>query len=192
MVDRTRDQLAELAERRQQLEMMVQWKESLSSTDDMLTNSIRKRLENISGYKLLDEDVVKIRRLIHEFGYDDVSDAVPIAADQYFEWRDGKVVSASLDTAISKLGGICKRRAQKRANPKEDQLYFALNIWKKNSGEQHSLTIARAMNAIRDANDRGVSISRIKSICGSAGWITRLENELEAEPGTNLSTQSEG
>ena len=183
ILDKTRVQLEELEERRQQLEMMVQWKKSLTDAGDRLTEAIGKQLEDASGYVMAEDDLAKIRRLIREFGYDDVSDAAVIAIDQYFRRENGKVIQSSLDVAIGKLGGICKRRRQKRTNPEEDELYFALNIWKKVAGPQHNLTNASAMNAIRAAHARGVPLNKIKQICGTATWISRLERELESEPG---------
>jgi hypothetical protein len=181
LLDKTRAQLEELEERRQQLEMMVRWKESLAGANDRLVNAVSKQLGDASGFVMNNEDITKIRRLVREFGYDEVSEAVSIAADQYFRRENGKVTQSSLDVAIGKLGGICKRRRLKQTNPEEDDLYFALNIWKKAAGSEHSIVNSRAMDAIRAAHGRGVPLNRIKQICSTASWITRLEQELESE-----------
>lgn len=96
--------------------------------------------------------------------------------------NNGAVTKESVEHAFGKLAGICRGRRLERTNPEEAELFFALNIWKKAAGSQHSLTNSRAMDAIRAAHARGVPVQKIKQACGSSPWITRLEQELESLP----------
>lgn len=105
------NQLAELQERREQLEMMYQWELSLvDSSDDSVERAVDLIIE-LTGRGLTDTGKAKIRSYISNFGISDVLDSIRIAFTQYkcdtFEdWEN----------AFSKIYGICWNKNNKSCN----------------------------------------------------------------------------
>lgn len=106
-VDKQFNELATLNERREQMNMMLKWREELAN----LTND---QIDAISDI-LCDEDRCltdyarnKVKILIKRFGFSEVLVAAEIAYDKYvIDKRRGVAY------ALDKMGGICYNRATK-------------------------------------------------------------------------------
>ena len=97
--------LDEMQERREQLEMMVEWRESLEDVIDVGVTSIDKLYERYTGWCLGEYGKQQIRKLIKRFGFDEVYTAVWISINSYYTGTEG-----SWDFAFKKVGGICYNR----------------------------------------------------------------------------------
>jgi hypothetical protein len=101
-------QLDELNTRREQMEMMVKWKEELYSQDDLFTKSICDLIQNEKGGEITSLGKNHLKKLISQYGYPAVFDAAKIALVTY---NDGYEV-------LSKIGGICYNTKLQNENPK--------------------------------------------------------------------------
>ena len=117
-------QLADLEERRQQLEMMRQWREELEkhaiSEVDILVDAIGSRSEWTPG----DVGRNTLRRLIKKHGLVEVLEAAGEAFDIYF--RDG--TESDWDNAFGKIGLVIKMRAGERENPALRKILYIQGI----------------------------------------------------------------
>lgn len=103
------EQLKELAERREQSEMMIRWRTELLETINKQVDYIDKYIGGITGWSLTDAGTAKIRKLIRSFSFNEVATAVEIAFDSYWDGSED-----SWHRAYNKIGGICyNRRMQK-------------------------------------------------------------------------------
>lgn len=105
VLEKQKKQLDELEERRQQLAMMVEWKEELLKMDDDFLESLNSYYEKFTGFTLTDSGKLKVKKLIKRFSHKEVQDALDISLSTYFS---GSQISAK--EVIDKLGGICHNR----------------------------------------------------------------------------------
>lgn len=113
-VSKQRAELDRLAERREQIEMMVRWRESLADLStqevDALAAAWSKALRG--RFELNDSGRKKARALIKKFGLAECLEAVDVAAERYLDFTDeGAPARESVDLAWSKVGGILAIRA---------------------------------------------------------------------------------
>lgn len=107
-IKQQRDQLIELQERREQLELMQEWRRELIDAEQVEVNFLVEQIEMlIGGYGLEDEELCTVRRVLKRFGFDNVYKAIPLSVDRYVEWSGGTPKSWSIARAINKIGGIC-------------------------------------------------------------------------------------
>lgn len=106
------DQLRELEERRQQLEMLIQWKRGLQDARDMAAEAIIDRWnERCGGITLNENGRREIQKLVSRFGFDVVWYATEAAIDQYVRFdAEGKVIREGWDKAWGTTPAICNYR----------------------------------------------------------------------------------
>ncbi|MFL9904657.1 HNH endonuclease [Paraburkholderia fungorum] len=127
VVAKQRQQLAELNERREQLEMMLQWRDALKSIDEDLIERICVAWASAAkGWHLNEAGKNDARKLVKKFGVQAVLDAMDVAVVQYFKYDDaGDPKDESINLAWSKIGGICQLSSQPDDVKK---LYYARGI----------------------------------------------------------------
>lgn len=123
-------QLADLEERRQQLEMMRRWREELEahkvSEVDIAIDAVNAR-----GHLEPDRaDRNDLRRLIKKYGLVEVLAGVNEAFDVYY--RDA--TDADWNTAFHKIGGVLRIRAQSAENPDIRKLFYIQGILRNRYG----------------------------------------------------------
>lgn len=109
-----KQQLDDLQERREQLEMMLKWRESLEDELDLEIAAINKLYERNTDWVMGAGSEQTMRKLIKRFGFDEVYAAVEISIDRYYTGSSG-----SWRFAISKVGGICYNRKKAREDNAE-------------------------------------------------------------------------
>lgn len=109
-------QLAELAERREQAKMMIEWRSELTDIYRMQAQSIDAYISAVSDWACSEHGISDLMKLIGRFSYTEVYDAVEIAFSYYYKGTD-----ASWNKAFNKIGGICyNRRKQKELDEDGD------------------------------------------------------------------------
>lgn len=102
-------QMDELSERREQLEMMMQWREGLKNIADLeVEKAIQAWCDCVAGWSPNEKGVKELRSLIKKHGLNAVLDAIETAADSYLrlDKETGKLTKDSVETAWRKIGGI--------------------------------------------------------------------------------------
>ena len=103
VVEKQRKQVEELGERRQQLEMMLEWRDELKSLErDTAKKAIDYWNDIINEYGLTLPDVgeIAITKLVKKYGIVKVLDAMDISNSKYIKNKD------SCRTAFKKIGAI--------------------------------------------------------------------------------------
>lgn len=101
--------LAELAERREQTEMLLEWKTELLRFQNSQEELIEKYIEELTGYELYTPGKQDVKKLLKQFEVGEILEALEISFDRYFE-GDGR----TFDYAIKKVGGVCYNRRKQR------------------------------------------------------------------------------
>lgn len=106
---KSKKQMDELNERRQQLEMMVKWKEHLTDLEKVQVKAIASIFHQY-GFEPSPTGEAEIRKNLRRFGFDAVYDALKVSIDHYGRYHEGKITKESFDYAARKVGGICFNR----------------------------------------------------------------------------------
>lgn len=99
------DRLKELADRKEQIKMLSEWKMELADYESQQVEAINDYIMSISEWGCNDYGKIKLKKLLREFSFGEVIEAVDISFSQYY---DGD--SESWNKALDKLGGICYNR----------------------------------------------------------------------------------
>lgn len=123
-IERQRAALEDAQDRREQMEMMLQWQRDLKDYEDKLVDFIEEILTEPYNeqWRLLPAIRAIIKRHIHSFGFENVVNAAYIAREKYVnepslergEWW-------SVSTAVKKIGGICYNWQQKERRTTDAQ-----------------------------------------------------------------------
>jgi len=95
-IDRQRKQLDDLNEMREQMEMLIQWKQELLQMDEQKIDAIVQAVYVTCRARISRRDRAAFRKYLKRFPFEDVIDAAEIAFSKYPKWE-----------AIDKVGGIC-------------------------------------------------------------------------------------
>ncbi len=99
--------LAELAEKREQTEMMLEWKKELVKYEKDQIEMISDYLGDVSDYTLTERGKARAKHLLRQFSMPEILEAIDISFYQYYDGSD-----RSWDEAWQKVGGICYNRRQ--------------------------------------------------------------------------------
>ena len=108
-VKKQKKQLDDLADRREQIEMMVEWRKELATVEESEIDAVNDVFLAYTDYALSKQGRLNTRKLIRRFGITEVLEAAEIAIGKYYDGT-GK----SWDNAFSKIGGICYNRKKAR------------------------------------------------------------------------------
>lgn len=123
------EELALMAVRKEQMEMMLEWKKELISFKDetasIVINYVNKNYSYGEG-GLNEYGEADIKRLLHQFTVEEVIEAIDIAFSQYYNGTD-----YSWNKAVNRIGGICYNRRKDKIEAehiKEDDVDESVNI----------------------------------------------------------------
>jgi HNH endonuclease len=129
-VSKARAQMDELQERREQLELMMQWRESLRDLDQEVVERLAQYWHKYTpGWSLNDNGKQSIKKWLQQFSADEICKSMDSSATSYLKFNgDGKVTEESWVTAFDKILGICRVNRASRTDPDIKQLYYIRGI----------------------------------------------------------------
>lgn len=130
ILQKQKEQLAELSEKRNQMEMMIEWREGLKSIDSDLIARLLKEINDHLAVCELNENGKKIvSKWIKKHPYQLLSECIDISSGQYLRFdADDNLVDGCVDKFLSMIPRIA---ANKTANGDDDEvgrLYYARGI----------------------------------------------------------------
>ena len=141
VVEKQRRQLEELQERKEQIDMMVRWHQSVLEEEDHALTAAADHWDGFwdDQWTLNDHGMAALAKLIKRFSLDEVLAAMPIAVQNYGK-RDGegRYIGSSYETAFDKLGGICHNRRRYDRDPNEEEIDRQMWIFIRRFGEECS------------------------------------------------------
>lgn len=167
-----RQQLIDLSERREQLELMLKWREGLKDVDDMaLDAAIEYFSEVFDGWSIqTDAASSKVRKLIKRFGLQTVMDGMDAGRDGYCA---AGIDRDSVIQAFSKLGGICHNLK----NPDERGIRYARGILRNRLNYVHE---GIAISLLREARAAGADDDELKKTAASARNWRSWQDDMHA------------
>jgi hypothetical protein len=179
VVEKQRQQLAQLQERREQIDMLVEWQKGLGNLDDYATEKAAEFWRELApGWTLTDTGTKKLRAVLRRFGLDEVIAAMRVAANTYlvFEGDPPRVTNESWGVAFDKIGGVCSTTRKERDNPNLRRLYYIRGILRKRWMYCKEHLVLREM---QEAIDRGVSIEQLEDMSKGTTYWTQWRGLLD-------------
>lgn len=168
-IEKQRAQLEELNERREQLEMMLAWRDSLKDLDEEIVQEVITRIEgNIGDFTINDTGRALVRKWLKRFSVTELLDAVDIAAD--------KLVGFTTEGVEALFASIPKICATKRLPQAKQRLLYARGILRRRIYVNEKQVMALMENAISSGMDVEELIEYAKEV---RNW-TEFRAEMEA------------
>lgn len=175
---KSRNQLEELSERREQLEMMMLWHEGLQDIKNQLIENISNYWESLAkGWSINDNGLKKIKKLSREYSYEEITTAMDIAADQYLKFNnEGDCTSESWNIAFNKISGICRTRRLTKDKPEMKELFYIRGILKNKIRGYFDSPLA--LSLLKNAYDNGTSLEDLRRIALESKYWDDFEESL--------------
>jgi hypothetical protein len=175
MLAKQRKQLEDLNERRNQLEMMVKWREGLNNLEDMSIEAIQDELGRCSGFTANEKGLRTIKRLLRKYPLDEILTTIPTSYSQYFdpnlstEWKR----DASWARALRMIERIIVAQRADLTNPGYSRLFYIRGILRNRfPGEfdEHE-----CLSLLREAADLDASIEALEDRAKTVSSWERFE-----------------
>lgn len=175
VLERQLDQLTELNERREQLEMMIKWKAGLSDIKDIANDRMAEHWSSLAkGFSLNENGKQSLKKLSTEFGVDEIMDAMRTATDQYLQVQEGKFTPESVETAWSKVAGICRIRKTEKDKPYIRDLLYVRGILR----NRVYVNEKNVMGLLEDAHLAGIGTDYLKDAAKICRSWTDFQNHI--------------
>jgi hypothetical protein len=181
-VQKRKAQLDDLQERREQIEMMMDWHRSLIDLDGQSLEGAAKFWEDlIPGYSLSERGLDNLKKHIKKFGLSEVLESLRIATDQYLIYdpnseNPAKPTQDSVEKVCQYIPRICTVRKNEREKPYIRELYYIRGILKK---RRFYVNDWEVMHLMEKAIKCGYSTDEIKDLALEARNWTGFTRTLE-------------
>lgn len=171
-VEKQRKQLEELNERREQLQLMLQWRDGLLSIEEDKVNAAVERFEELTDCTINDNGTKTLKKLIKKYGLEEVLEAISISTTQYEDSQK----------AFDYISRICAIRKTTADKPYMKDLYYIRGILR---NRLHYCNEQKAIALLEGVHKAGVSIDSLtafaKEVKNWTGFCHALETIIEEE-----------
>lgn len=169
-ITKQRAQMEELAARREQLELMMQWQTSLLGIEEDEAKHVADYwTRTTSGWSLSAVGVATIRKLLRKYPSIDIMRAMRASVDQYGKFVDGKLTHETVVLAFNYVPRILGMAKADEENPNLKD-YFYIRAIIRNNFKYCDQPTALAM--IKEAHEAGVDIEDLKALAKrSTCWM---------------------
>jgi hypothetical protein len=177
-IQKQRAQLAELNERREQLEMMLQWRESLASLDEKYVSAFEQRFTDVTGSTLTDVGRAKVKRWLKKTSLVDLLDALDASFDTYYKGGDPEDADRSnalAGKAFSMVPRIVNSKRLNEEKPWMKDLFYIRAIIRNRMYCNERV----AIDLIEQAYHAGAHVEELKDWAKRARNWTNWRNEME-------------
>jgi hypothetical protein len=171
-------QLEELQLRREQLEMMMEWKRSLRDiNEDEITELCQYWQDHALGWTVNQTGKNNLKKWVRQFSIDELTHAMDISAESYLDFNsDGTVTSESWEVAFSKIPGICRVERASKEDPDIKELYYIRGIARNTC--QYYFNDSEALDWLKAARSWDVPIVELREIARNAASWTKFKNKI--------------
>lgn len=113
MLKKQQEQLKEINQKREQLKLLIKWKEELENFADEEVNQIEQLLKQATGDIFSEFGRNDCKKNIKKYGFKEVYESAEISIKQYYDCND----EDSISKVFSMIPRICNNRAKQKENP---------------------------------------------------------------------------
>ena len=176
-IQKEKKQLDEINKRREQMEMMVKWKDELENISSKEADLIAQKFERLSGMTLNKPGKRNIEKWLIKFPFGDIYDAIPASISRNGAAnQDGEYTLDSMIESFNYIPNICVGMKLQRENPAIKDLYYIRGILRNRFSYCDE---RKAIYVLKKANALGIGTSELKSIAlderNWSNWISSME-----------------
>lgn len=152
-IAKQRSQLDELHERREQMEMMLRWREAMTDIADDQLKAVQEHFSRVfPGWSVKTDGAVKqLKGYLRKHGMMAVMDAIDLAAERYVKSdADGKPIPETIQEAWHKVGGILHVQSK---SPEQQRLHYVKGILNKRLSYVPFTVMRELESALEDGVD---------------------------------------
>ena len=168
--------LKELADKNEQLEMILEWKKSIGEFKDIELNKICQYFSDSFNHRPTENGKKAIKKLLKEFTFQQIIEAIDIAYEKYYTGDD-----KTAEIAFSKIGGICYNNS--RSENIKKQIYYFNYLKKACHGNFNYTNDDRLKDFVMDKIFSDDDFERIKVIVSRSRHWTNFVYNIEKEYG---------
>ena len=167
MVEKQRKQLEELNERREQLELMLEWRDGLMALEEEQVKSVCERFERWTKYTVSENGEKTLRTLIKKYGVSEVIESMMLSVAQYEE----------VEKIFEYIGRICATRRKNSHRPYMKDLYYIRGILKNRLAYCNA---QKAIELLEGAHLAGVAVEDLTTFAKTVRNWTAFSSALES------------
>lgn len=178
VIEKRQRQLAELQERKEQIEMVFLWQKELINLDSEIADRfVGVWKELTSGYNVNAAGRQKLLELKQKFSVEEVLKAMRIAAIQYIKYEDGEPSGTSVFFAWEKIGGICYNLRKSKENPMLAKSHYIRGILRNRLRYTNEY---KALSLIKTAIRLDVDIDDLEEFTKTVNTWTQWRGAIES------------
>ncbi|HOF42054.1 MAG TPA: HNH endonuclease signature motif containing protein [Candidatus Hydrogenedentes bacterium] len=163
-VKKRKAQLDELQDRREQIEMMMDWMEGLRDLQSQAIARLSDYWGNLApGFVPNDRGRQKIRKWLTKFSIEEIMRAMDASASTYLEFpNDGQVTKESWETAFNKIQPILNVERDSKTDPDLKDILYIRGILRNRCENYFSNT--ESLKWLRNARSWGIPMTELKQL----------------------------
>lgn len=182
VVEVQREQLNELNEKRQQLEMMITWRDSLQDIENDKVSAIEAAINPyLSDMYINDNGLKDIKRWVKKYDFKLILECIDIGADQYLETNEnGSTNSDSFEKFFRLVPRIAHHKTHKTAladNIYKDAFYCRGIL----RNRLRYIDEVKCIRLLKTCVDLGIDMEGIKASCKSYRNWSEFEEDISLE-----------
>ncbi|WP_328186972.1 HNH endonuclease [Marinobacter sp. OP 3.4] len=159
-------QMDELNERREQLQMMMDWRAGLKDMDNDAVETLVDEIESVMVTREVNEQGERsIRTWFKKYGYTLVSECIEISAGQYLKFDDeGRCEDRAAQKFFSMIPRIAANKLRHGDDPDMSRLYYARGILRNRlsyCNESMAIDLLVAANDVLDDPEELIEIAKV-------------------------------
>lgn len=172
-----RKQLEELGERREQLEMMVNWREGLTELSDQEVSAFEQAFRAATGQSFSDFGRAKAAKTIKKYGLAEVLEALDASVETYLDLSlDGDDANENVGVVFARIPAIIAAKKRNADKPYMRDLYYARACVRNRVYCNESW----ALELLEQAYHAGVHVEDLKDWAKTARSWTAWREQMEA------------
>ncbi|MFP5513313.1 MAG: HNH endonuclease [Alphaproteobacteria bacterium] len=171
VVDKQRAQIEELEERRQQLEMMLEWRRLAEQSKREEVDVVDDAIAAKSGFNVNENGKADIRRWLKRYSLDLLLRAVDESFETYLIYNDDKPTDPSWNTAFSRIPSVANVLAQEESKPYLRELLYIQGIVRNRIGWKRYDCVDLLERAVL----AGAALESVKAFAKSVDDINEFE-----------------
>jgi hypothetical protein len=178
VIAKQKAQLNELNERREQLEMMLQWREALADLDEEYISALEDRFTDETGCSLTDSGRKSVKQWLKRFTLADLMDAIDAALQTYYKGgdpEDAEKNNQMAGKAFSMVPRIINARRRNADKPWMKDLFYIRAIIRNRMYCNERV----AIDLLEQANSLGADLADMQDWAKRARNWTNWRNEME-------------
>jgi hypothetical protein len=184
VIIRRKKQLDELQERREQLEMMMEWQRTLANIDDLTVNEASKFWNELSQPWHFNENGLReLKRTLLRFGLSETLESMRICQKQYLFDSTGNITEATVNKAVDYIARVASSRRKGEQKPYLKDLYYIRGILK----NREFYLGYNLMSYLEKAHRLGIDTEELKRVALEArnwtDWRTVMEQIISNKEG---------